>query len=160
RLVEGYAYDGFGRLVGLYDTAVPGSLPAIRLVHHAGTAIAALHDTKPLWEATWGPLDDQLIEWRQPGDAVTIPPLDAPPSPLALWHPDSGAVPAQATYTPEGRVSVRDSADAPVCAETTATSICPVGSLAFGFTGAFRSSATGLIWMRSRWYDPILAQFL
>jgi RHS repeat-associated protein len=158
-LIEGYAYDGFRRLVGLYDTDAPGTLP-IRLVHNAGTVIAALRDDKPLWEAMWGPLDDHLIEWREPGSGVSIPLLDARHSPVALWHPGSGAVTAQATYTPEGRISVRDSTDAPVCVETNAATICLIESLAFGFTGAFRSSATGMIWMRYRWYNPILAQFL
>src|SRR5207302_239640 len=34
------------------------------------------------------------------------------------------------------------------------------GGVPFGFQSAFRSSATGLVYLRNRWYSPQLAEFL
>jgi RHS repeat-associated protein len=71
---------------------------------------------------------------------------------------------AGADYTPMGRVATLDPTDddAETCREegNPGTRCAHPGGMPFGFAGAWRSEATGLVYMRFRWYSPTLAQFL
>jgi RHS repeat-associated protein len=158
--IEGYAYDGLGRMVGIYARNAPALPPAFRLVYDEDDPIVAFDDAKVAWQAAWGPLTNQLIEWDGGGGPL-IPLLDGRSSPLGMWDPASAAVPETAAYTPEGRVRVSTGLGTVVCDEVGGSLVCrPVTGLPFGFTGAFRSAETGLVRMGARWYDPKFGQFL
>jgi len=64
-------------------------------------------------------------------------------------------------YTPKGRVTTFDNAGLVTCQEEGSGSVCPMpGGLPFAFNGQWRSSLTGLSYMRNRWYSPRLGQFM
>ena len=156
-LVEACAYDGLGRLAATYDRTAAGRPPHARFVYDGDRPVAAVDDNGPRWTANWGPLINQVIEY-DPGSGPQVPLLDARCSPLAVWDIMAGTVSTLSQYTPDGRLTVSDSAGVETCAER-GSALCSNG-LPFAFTGSLRSDATGLIWMRSRWYDPTLGQFL
>jgi len=115
-----------------------------------------------LWEATWGPETDQLLEWR---DAATgnayLPLRDNRNSPLSLWGTTEDRIVATAEHTPEGRLTVRDAAGSPTCQEPSAAAPCRLQpGLPFAFASAWRSAASGLVYLRNRWCSPELGEFL
>jgi RHS repeat-associated protein len=122
------------------------------------------------WDAVWGTFD-QLLSWRDlaahpVGDVAVLPITDHRGSIVGAVESDAGGTTlrACADYTPMGRVATLDPTDddAETCREEDNPGTrCahPVG-MPFGFAGAWRSEATGLVYMRFRWYSPTLAQFL
>ncbi|RVU42205.1 RHS repeat-associated core domain-containing protein [Lujinxingia sediminis] len=73
-----------------------------------------------------------------------------------------GISPEYAEYDLEGRISARAPDDTENCSERNlAETPCHIGSLPhFGFTGAFRSTTTGLYRFGARWYSPRFGQFM
>jgi RHS repeat-associated protein len=113
-----------------------------------------------LWSATWGPALDQLIEWNTPaGRRIVL--ADAGTSVAAVWDPGSLRLSPRADYTPEGRATVRNVDGAITCHETAANGVCPYpAGMPFGWVSAWRSQRTGLVYLRNRWYSPLLGEFL
>ena len=67
---------------------------------------------------------------------------------------------ATADYTPEGRVTSRDWVTGTTCTETGSTQCPRLGGLPFGFHGAYKSPAHGLLYFRNRWYSAEAGQWL
>ncbi|MBI3184965.1 MAG: RHS repeat-associated core domain-containing protein, partial [Myxococcales bacterium] len=62
---------------------------------------------------------------------------------------------------PEGRLTLKDAAGNVTCEEDSPGKVCGhPGGTPFGFASAWRSQATGLVYMRNRWYSPELGEFL
>jgi RHS repeat-associated protein len=90
-----------------------------------------------------------------------VPLLDRDASVIGSWEPAAGGLAGLVDWTLEGRAVVMDAAGAEICEETGSGARCPLPvRLPFGWIGAWRSAATGLVWLRARWYSPVLAQFL
>jgi RHS repeat-associated protein len=122
------------------------------------------------WDAVWGELD-QLLAFRDrsahpAGDVTVLPITDHRNSVVGAVASDASGTTllAGADYTPMGRVVTLDPADddTETCREAGHPGTrCPhPGDMPFGFAGAWRSEATGLVYMRFRWYSPALGQFL
>jgi RHS repeat-associated protein len=161
-VVESYFYDAQGRLAGTsHGTA---TVPDQVFAYDGVQMVAAFNSSnQPVWEAAWGPGLDQLISWRKvaPGSDEQIPLLDSRNSVVAAWRPGTSRMVETADYDPEGRIAVTDANGKSICLERGAGKICPApGGAPFGYTGAWRSTATGLVYMRNRWYSPELAQFV
>lgn len=162
QLAEGYLYDGLGRLAAIVasDQARPTQLH----VFDGDQIVAALDPAgAPLWEATWGPLGDQLVAYvdHRAGGRLLVPILNYQHSPIAVWDPAAARVLGSAAWTPEGRTTTADAAGTTACTEPGPGAVCHVpGGILFGWTGVWRSTVTGLVWLRARWYSPVLAQFL
>jgi hypothetical protein len=169
-LLERYVYDADGRLAGRF--AADGSSETYV---YSGEQMVEAYDTdgEVLWQALWGPGLDALVEFRNVArDGPGAPPL------LALTdfrrsvvgfvtadEDDALAVEGFVEYGPWGRVeSVEDSpmGEGAGCVEAGQVGVqCALpGGSPFGFVGAWRSDRTGLVYMRHRWYDPRLGQFL
>lgn len=67
---------------------------------------------------------------------------------------------ATADYTPEGRVTSKDWVTGTTCTETGNTQCPRLGGLPFGFHGAYKSPAHGLLYFRNRWYSAEAGQWL
>lgn len=65
-----------------------------------------------------------------------------------------------ADYTPEGRVRQRDWVAGTSCDETGSTQCPRLGGVPFGFHGAYKSPAHGLLYFRNRWYSVEAGQWL
>lgn len=158
---EAYVYDAFGRLVGRTDD--------VRLLEtYAWDGVQMVAAFEPegntLWEATWGPGLDQLIEFRKlrtSSSTEYLPVTDSRFSVVGLMEYTSRQTLQVVHYSPEGAVTIRDGNDAVVCDELDRGSPCelPEG-LPFGFNSAWRSESTGLVYMRNRWYSAELGEFL
>ncbi len=132
---------------------------------HDGVHMVAAFDGNGAlaWEARWGPGIDNLVEWRDVAgrSGLHLPLADARNSVVATWSTSDGKLTEQAEYTAEGRVTVRDAAGTLRCEEQGTGGICPaVVGMPFGFQSAWRSSRSGLVFMRNRWYSPELGEFL
>jgi RHS repeat-associated protein len=157
---ERYAYTADGRLVAVWGPAAVA--PAQILSYDGAQMVAAAAGGVRAWEARWGPGLDQLIEWTDHigGLGTVLPLIDESRSVIGAWSPSVGMV-GSADYSPEGRIVARDADGAVSCDEPDGGALCqPPAGVPFGFAGAWRSAATGLSWMRQRWLDPRLAQFL
>ncbi|MDP1915480.1 MAG: RHS repeat-associated core domain-containing protein [Myxococcales bacterium] len=65
-----------------------------------------------------------------------------------------------ADYTPEGRATQRDWVAGTSCTESKTTQCPRLGGLPFGFHGAYKSPAHGLLYFRNRWYSVEAGQWL
>nr|MBA2664358.1 hypothetical protein [Lujinxingiaceae bacterium] len=176
-----FVYDPYGRLVAAFD-ALGQPLEAFayaadgRLAARFGPAgleesyawdgeqmISAFGaGGQPLWEAVWGATIDQLLAWHDhTTGAAHIPIVDHRNSVVTTWNMAQAAVGERAEYNPHGRLTLQYAADPPCTEEGNAGKVCPnPGAMPFGFVSAYRSPATGLVFMRNRWYSPALGQFL
>lgn len=160
-LVESYLYDGDGRLAGV--VLPTATVPNQTFAYDGLQMVAAFgSQNQPLWEASWGPSLDQLLIWRDvSGAAENIPVVDHHNSVVGAWRPTTSRLSETAEYDPEGRVTVADAMGNFVCSEKGTGAICPIpGNLPFGYSSAWRSQRTGLVYMRNRWYSPELGQFI
>ncbi len=150
---EDYIYGATGRLLGVTrsDETLEG------FVYEGDQKVAAYDENrKLLWHAMWGPGIDNLVRWT---DARTD----------RSW----GLV-SDLRYNVVAAANVRKERSGGVdyntfgvvenfanCA-TEPRDECagPVAGMPFGFASAWRSSGTGLIHMRERWYSPALGEFL
>lgn len=159
-LVEAYTYDDSGRLAAVH---LPNASREVTVSWDGAQAVAAYTPSGAVaWEASWGPGLDKLLEWKDGATGVVhLPLLDERNSVVATLDAASGRVTAKADFTPEGRLIRKDSAGAVLCDEEVSGALCPqLAGMPFGFTGAFTSQRTGLIYLRNRWYSPRLGQFL
>jgi RHS repeat-associated protein len=166
-VVERYAYDADGRLAATYN----GNGLTQRFAWDGAQMVAARNGNGVAkWDAVWGTLD-QLLSWRDlaahpVGDVAVLPITDHRGSIVGAVESDASGTTllAGADYTPMGRVATLDPTDddAETCREegNPGTRCAHPGGMPFGFAGAWRSEATGLVYMRFRWYSPTLAQFL
>ena len=160
-ILEAYLYDADGRLVGTADASQLRSVFA-----YDGEQMVAASDGagNPIWEASWGPGLDQLIEWRNVKggqEEVHIPLADHRNSVVATWKPGIGRIESTTEYNPEGRITVSAADDSVTCNEQDDGAVCanPDG-MPFRFVSAWRSEKTGFVYMRNRWYSPEYSQFL
>jgi RHS repeat-associated protein len=115
------------------------------------------------WEAAWGPGIDSLLEWVDVagGTGRHLPLLDSRNAVTAFWNEQTSALSSTAEYNAEGRVLLRAPDGTVSCAEVGSGTTCPLPAGGpFGFSSAWRSSVTGLVSMRARWYSPQLGEFL
>lgn len=163
---ERLQYDGLGRLV-----ARLGPTGAVQEEYaYDGEQMVAAFGPSPVqalrWTATWGPGLDNLVSVKK--DDVTYLALgDGRGSVGAYVSETTRRVAATLDYTPEGRVawSTWDAAGAKVaeCDQLAdATVDCHAGpeGLPFGFHGAFKSPATGLVYFRNRWLSTRTGEWL
>jgi RHS repeat-associated protein len=159
---EAYVYDAEGRLVAV----LPGAqtLPQSIFSYDGARMISASDGhQKTQWEAAWGPNIDQLIEWNDlaSGNGRLIPLVDHRNSVVALWGLQPKRLTETAHYDVEGRIQLSDARGQTKCKERGTGTICPhpLGS-PFGFVSAWRSSVSGLVYMRNRWYAKDLGEFI
>ena len=169
-LLERSVYDADGRLAGRF--AADGTSDTYI---YSGEQMVEAYDTddEVLWQALWGPGLDELVEFRNVArDGPGAPPLlaltDFRRSVVGVVTADEDdelTVEGFVEYGPWGRVE--SVADSPMgewagCVEVGQVGVqCALpGGSPFGFVGAWRSDRTGLVYMRHRWYDPRLGQFL
>lgn len=160
RAVESYIYDPQGRLIAAIN---PGQSPV--LFAYDGQQMVAAYDEHGdiRWEAVWGPGIDQLLEWEDHKNASgrQIALADHRNSITALYNAQAGEVRELANYNPEGRLVLGSAVGAILCREEASGKICRnADGIPFGFTSAWRSPTTGLLYMRNRWYSAELGQFL
>jgi RHS repeat-associated protein len=159
-LVEAFAHDHEGRMAAKYDD---GGVTEVYAYdgEQIIAAIDAFGDT--LWQAVWGAGLDQLLNWYDGKDGdLYVPVTDHRNSVVASWSVAERGVDQIARYNPHGRLRLFDADEDEQCAEEGDPGrVCnnPSG-IPFGFASALRSEATGLVYMRNRWYSPRLAQFI
>lgn len=161
-VLEAYAYDAYGRLVAVF--AGSGANPSLSFIYDGDQIMAGFDvgSNMPVWEATWGPQIDQLLEWRDLGGGTGdyIPLVDQRNSVVAAWNVDQARVTQTGEYNPEGRLLVRNADGQAACQEQGTGRTCSnPGSAPFGFISTWRSPVSGLVYMRNRWYSPELGQF-
>jgi RHS repeat-associated protein len=113
------------------------------------------------WQAVWGPSQDELVEFHNFHTGQTyVVVQDHRNSIAALFDDTTGTLHRVMHYTPEGLSTHYDRYGLRCDEETSLTVTCTETNIPFGFNGMWRSSATGLSYMRNRWYSPQLAQFM
>lgn len=159
KIIESYLYDAEGRMVGIIDSQ--NSRTNILFDGHQ-MIVATSQQGQPLWESTWGPGIDKLIEWIDLANRKTYAPLaDHRNSVVGLWDVTTKRMHAIADYNPEGKVQILSPTYQTQCDESAIIQSCLMSPLCnFAFGSLWKSSATGLIWMRNRWYSFYLQQFL
>lgn len=160
-LLEAYLYDDLGRMVATVGAQGGGRAITSCIGWDGDQAVVGYAaGGKPRWQALWGGHVDELLAV---GDVTGGDPLialtDQSTSVVGLWRASSGRLERSATYTPEGRPTVRDEAGALMGSERGPDQVQPLGS-PFSTFGAYRSEVTGLVFLRNRWYSPALGQFL
>jgi RHS repeat-associated protein len=156
-VAEAYALDASGRIAALFKgtAATPSETYA-----YDGAQMAAAYDPGGTlsWQASWGASVDHLVAVRD-GDGEGAPLADHRNSIIAVLRPSNGLA-ETAEYTPEGRVALRRNDGSFRCDELSGAAQCPNPSgIPFGLSSLWRSKATGLMWMRERWYSPELGEF-
>ncbi|MCG3212639.1 MAG: hypothetical protein FOGNACKC_06309 [Anaerolineae bacterium] len=162
QMVEAYAYDALGRLIAVFSGT--SGQPATSFLYDGDQMLAAFNArNQTQWEATWGPGLDQLIEWRDlaGGSGDYIPLVDHRDSVVGAWNVQQSRMVNLGEYSPEGRLLLRNPDESTKCEEQGSGTVCSnPGGLPFGFVSAWRSQASGLVYMRNRWYSPELGQFV
>jgi len=160
KLLEAYLYDAEGRLVGVVDEQnLTSSIlfdghPMIAAINNLGIA---------LWEATWGPGMDKLLEWIEyPTGKVYAALTDSRNSIVGLWNVDENKMETIAEYTAEGLGRILSPVYETLCDESSSVrqSCLLRPSCNFVFGSLWKSSVSRLVWMRNRWYAPDLNQFI
>jgi RHS repeat-associated protein len=157
--VERYAYTADGRLAAVWTGSA--ATPTLTFLHDNLHTLAATGPSGPMWDAVWGPGLDRPVEWTDSvgGSGLQLALSDEHGTVVGAWSPSTG-LSGSVTTSPEGRATTH-SPDGTVLCSDTGGGTCPLpGGLPFGFTGTWRSPTTGLAWLRTRWYDPRLGQFL
>lgn len=165
-ILESYLMDGNGRVVQVnrhtsdtvYETSVI-AYDGAQMVSSwtEGTGGGWSQD----WQAVWGPSQDELVEFHNFHTGQTyVVVQDHRNSIAALFDDATGSLHRVMHYTPEGLSTHYDRYGLRCDEETSLTVTCTETNIPFGFNGMWRSSATGLSYMRNRWYSPQLAQFM
>ncbi|RAL25362.1 hypothetical protein DL240_03895 [Lujinxingia litoralis] len=171
---ESYLYDFAGRLVATInrDDSQGASVDFLildgeKLVEQWRGAASQYEGGDQLElrsEYFWGPLQQQMVAARtvESGFNLVFPLTDALQSIIGIWNEDQVRITEYAEYDAEGRISVRSPDDTEDCSQRNLVDApCHMNSLPhFGFTGAFRSTTTGLYRFGARWYSPRFGQFM
>ena len=174
KYAESYLYDFAGRLVATIqrDDASGSTIDFLildgeKLVEQwrgAASQSTGGDQLELRGEYFWGPLQQQMIAARTVDSDfdLVFTLTDALQSIIGVWNEDELRISEYAEYDPEGRISARAPDDTEDCSERNlAETPCHIGSLPhFGFTGAFRSTTTGLYRFGARWYSPRFGQFM
>jgi RHS repeat-associated protein len=158
--LERYGYTADGRLAAVWTGT--GAAPTLTFLHDNLHPLTATGPSGPVWDAVWGPGLDRLVEWTDSagGSGLQLALTDERGTVVGAWSPNTGLA-GSITTTPEGRAAVRAPDGTVLCTEAGTGGVCPLpGGLPFGFSGTWRSPTTGLVWLRARWYDSRLGQFL
>lgn len=165
-VLESYLFDAEGRMVSVLKYPGDPRKQQQEFFLYDGMQLAGSFDEKltPIWLAAWGPKLDQLVQWTDyRSSGTTIPLVDHRNSVVSLWRLANQQLTGLTNYNPEGRVVTSRPDYSLVSDEQISGGVAPISNvpgLPFGFTSAWRSEITGLIWMRNRWYSPALGQFL
>ncbi|MEZ4462468.1 MAG: RHS repeat-associated core domain-containing protein [bacterium] len=116
----------------------------------------------PMCEAVFGAGQDELLAYYDYVSGTDyLPVRDWRNNVVAVFDAGAEALSGHAEYSPEGRLTTFDVGGNLVCQEEGTGSVCAVpGGLPFAFNGQWRSSLTGLSYVRNRWYSPRLGQFV
>jgi RHS repeat-associated protein len=158
--LERYVYTADGRLAAVWTGNA--TTPSLTLLHDDLHPLTATSPSGPVWDAVWGPGLDRPVEWTDSagGSGLQLALTDERGTVIGAWSPSAGLT-GSLTTTPEGRVTTRGPDGTVLCTEAGTGGVCPLpGRLPFGFSGTWRSPTSGLVWLRTRWYDPQLGQFL
>lgn len=160
---QGFQYDGVGRLIAVRRGTA--GWPVEEEVAYDGTQMVAAWDGAQVgtWSATWGQGVDNLVSLKPAPDVPEVMAVkDGRGSVVGYYR---GETPTQglwvtADYTPEGRATQRDWVAGTSCTESGTTQCPRLGGLPFGFHGAYKSPAHGLLYFRNRWYSVEAGQWL
>ncbi len=160
---QGFQYDGVGRLIAVRRGTA--GWPVEEEVAYDGTQMVAAWNGAQVgtWSATWGQGVDNLVSLKPaPGAGEVMAVKDGRGSVVGYYR---GETPTQglwvtADYTPEGRATQRDWVAGTSCTESGTTQCPRLGGLPFGFHGAYKSPAHGLLYFRNRWYSVEAGQWL
>lgn len=170
-LVEAYAYDADGQMVAVLDDL---GIKRRFMLDGAQMVAAVDSDAALAWDAVWGPRVDQLVSFTDSNGQTRAPIQDHRNGLVGSWLLDADAAANAlsddskfvgagqwAEYTSHGRMRLLDADGTVLCEGGDNDDGCegPDG-LPFGFSGAWRSSRTGLVYMRNRWYAPALGRFI
>jgi RHS repeat-associated protein len=157
---EAYLYDGDGLMVGRHTSTGDFEQYAWDGNHMIGAYDGNL---SPRWEAIFGEGQDELLAYYDYMNGTDyLPVRDWRNNLVSVFDTSTQNLLGHAEYTPEGRVTTFDNAGSVTCQEEgNHGTVCPMpGRLPFAFNGQWRSSLTGLSYMRNRWYSPRLGQFM
>jgi RHS repeat-associated protein len=157
---EQYLYDAMGRLVARGSSTHFGHGYLYDGLNMVAERDLDLGDT--IWEATWGPERNQLVDWRSTQASYAVI-TDARHSVAAAVNSSSRGVTWTSRYSVSGERTISDADDVATCTEVgsaSAQSCLPSTGLPFGFGGAWQSAHSGLYWMHNRWYSARLGEFL
>jgi RHS repeat-associated protein len=156
---EVYLYDGNGVMVARQD-----STGDFEQFAWDGDQMIGSYDTlgSARWEAVFGAGQDELLAFYDYQNGKDLLPVrDWRNNIVSAFDTSSETMMGSASYTAEGRVTTYDNTGSTLCFEEGSGSVCPMpGGLPFAFNGQWRSSLTGLSYMRNRWYSPRLGQFM
>ncbi|RDV37663.1 hypothetical protein DV096_14260 [Bradymonadaceae bacterium TMQ3] len=174
KYAESYLYDFAGRLVATInrnnssgstiDLLVLDGEKVVEQWRGAASQSTGGDQLELRGEYFWGPLQQQMIAARTVDSNfdLVFTLTDALQSIIGVWNEDELRISEYAEYDPEGRISARAPDDTEDCSERNlAETPCHIRRLRhFGFTGAFRSTTTGLYRFGARWYSPRFGQFM
>lgn len=160
---QGFQYDGVGRLIAVRRGTA--GWPVEEEVAYDGTQMVAGWDGAGTgtWSATWGQGVDNLVSVKPAPDAAEVMALKDGRGSVVGYYRGEATTPGlwvTADYTPEGRVRQRDWVAGTSCDETGSTQCPRLGGVPFGFHGAYKSPAHGLLYFRNRWYSVEAGQWL
>jgi len=146
---EVYLYDGDGLMVGRQVSAGDLELYAWDGNHMIG---AYEDNGAPRWEAIFGAGQDELLAYYDYMSGTDyLPVRDWRNNLVSVFDTSTQNLIGHAEYTPEGRVTTFDNMGSVTCQEEGSGSVCPMpGGLPFAFNGQWRSSLTGLSYMRNQ----------
>ena len=159
-LDERYLYDAAGRLARVVNGKQEN------FVWDGDQLIASMAQDTALWQTVWGAGVDQLLEYENIElSSLTgrfVPIIDHRNAITGWWNADTANLDIVLEYTPHGRIRGLAPDGTELCVEEGTGDDCIVnlGLPAFGVASAYRSRHTGITYMRNRWYDVRLGQFL
>lgn len=160
---QGFQYDAAGRLIAVRRGTA--GWPVEEELAYDGTQMVAAWNGAGVatWSAVWGQGVDNLISVKPGVDGAEVMALkDGRGSVVGYYQAEATpqGLLATADYTPEGRVTSKDWVTGTTCTETGSTQCPRLGGLPFGFHGAYKSPAHGLLYFRNRWYSAEAGQWL
>lgn len=160
---QAFQYDAVGRLIAVRRGTA--GWPVEEELAYDGTQMVAAWNGAGVatWSALWGQGVDNLISVKPAPDGAEVMALkDGRGSVVGYYQAEATpqGLLATADYTPEGRVTSKDWVTGTTCTETGSTQCPRLGGLPFGFHGAYKSPAHGLLYFRNRWYSAEAGQWL
>jgi len=156
QLLEALQYDGLGRLVARWN-----HLGLVEEVAYDGAqmVVAWVGANNVKWSANWAPGIDALLSVKDGiGDYLALE--DGKANVVGYVGADDSQLAGHSEFNPEGRVKWNDYRSSTACDETGNTRCGSLLGFPFGFHGAYKSEATGLMYFRNRWYSSEAGQWL